>query len=157
MRSSVRSAISICRRLGAVASVAVVATSLSGCKASQAPPAQESRDLSRFRDGGTAYVYRSAIPGFSEAKIPGLAVRFAVTRVQGRSIYSDAEAEGIRRTYGPQLARAGYEILIVHTQVSQPGGVITVTKEYEGTESVQFAAPGSDEPIIADVVNGHGI
>jgi hypothetical protein len=124
---------------------------------SQAPPTQESPDLSRFRDGGTAYFYRSAIPSFSEARIPGLAARFAVTRVQGRSIYSDAEAERIRRTYGPQLARAGYEILIVHTRVSQPGGVITVTKEYERTKSVQFAAPGSDEPIISDVVNGHGI
>jgi hypothetical protein len=77
--------------------------------------------------------------------------------VQGRSIYSDAEAQAVRRIYGPRLARAGYDILVVHTQFSQALGVFTVTNEYERTKLAQFAKPGSDEPIISDVVTGHGI
>jgi hypothetical protein len=150
-RSSLR------RSLGTIASVAGVATALLGCKGSPAPPAQETRDLSRFRSGGSAYFYPSAVPGFSEAKIPGLAVRFAVARVPGRSPYSDTEAEAVRRTYGRRLALAGYDVLVVHMQVSQPFGVLTVTNEYERTKSGQFAKPGTDERKITDVVASYGI
>ncbi len=122
----------------------------------QANVGPDSRDLSRFRNGGIAYSYRSAVPGFAEAKIPGLAVRFAVTRVRGRSIYSDKEAEAVRRIFGPRLAKAGFDFLIVHVRIPQTLGVFTETFEYERTKRGQFAKVGSDEPIVTDVVGSHG-